>query len=181
MRPRLIGLTGRKLSGKDTVGRMLSFEYCAHLEAFAKPIKDALAVMFHVEPALFYDQALKEIPDTRLLGHTPRHIMQTLGTEWARVHVAPDMWAQLCMRRIREFRAASQRDVVIVDVRFDNEAEMVIIDGGEVWEINRDKVLGPRDDSHASEKGVKSQLISRVIDNNGDIDALFSQVKAAFG
>lgn len=172
---KLIGLEGKKGVGKDVVGRWFHVHRGALRVAFADPIREALAAMFGVPVELFSDPELKEVPNALLLGHTPRYLMQTLGTEWGRTYVGADMWLQLAKRKA-EATLATGRAVVITDVRFDNEAEMIHEMGGEVWRIVRDRQVYVSGDRHVSEAGVKSQLISRTIDNNGNFDALFENV-----
>ena len=173
---RVIGLTGRKRAGKDTVGGYLYHEVHAHLDAFAAPMKAALATIFNVPVTLFDDPEMKEIPLVQLLGRSPRHVMQTLGTEWGRTYVQHDMWARLLHSRVSEQVRARRSHIVVTDVRYDDEAQMLLDNGGEIWEVNRDKVLGPCVDGHSSERGVSSHLITHTLDNNGDIDALFAQI-----
>lgn len=171
----LIGLTGRARTGKDTTARMLS--QCGFSQyAFANPIKEGVKTMFG-----FTDDCTngnkKEQPVDWLDGVTPRQIMQTLGTEWGRQCIHPDLW--LIMAK-REWHAVQQlprvRGMVVSDVRFENEADWIREAGGEVWHIRRCTAMPVRE--HASEAGVTFCDGDRAIDNNGSIFDLSQQVKA---
>ena len=48
--------------------------------------------------------------------------------------------------------------IVIDDVRFPNEAEMIRARGGKIWRLSR-KGFEPSGDSHVSEAGLPDELI----------------------
>jgi dephospho-CoA kinase len=78
----LIGITGRARCGKDTAADYLSANIGFKKYSFAKPIKDAVKDMFGLTED-HVNGYLKEVvlPD---ICHSPRFLMQTLGTEWGR-------------------------------------------------------------------------------------------------
>jgi hypothetical protein len=53
----------------------------------------------------FFDRQLKETP-LPVIGKSPREIMQTLGTEWGRRLVNPDLWVCLAEREVEKLRQA---------------------------------------------------------------------------
>jgi hypothetical protein len=132
--PALIGLIGKKGSGKDTAAE--------GLEAFGfQNVKFAGALKAMLRTLLVYqgvdeitigrmiDGDLKEVPTEYLAGKTPRFAMQTLGTEWGRNHIGPDFWLDTAMKK------AATGDTVITDCRFPNEVEAVKANGGTVIRI----------------------------------------------
>lgn len=144
----LIGLAGLAGSGKDTLAAVLVEAGWTHLK-FTTVLKDMLRLLLS---AVLHDAAqvermvdgdLKAVPTPVLGGRTPRHAMQTLGTEWGRQLISPDFWVKLI-----EYEARHHRKVVISDVRFPNEVDMIHRLNGEVALIDRG--LSPRD-THASE------------------------------
>jgi hypothetical protein len=162
----LIGITGKKNAGKSTVASRLMHTHGFSAISFADPMKEALAAMFGVPIDVFCRQDLKETPLPELLGNTPRHLMQTLGTDWARVCVSPTMWVDIMTLRLTR-RQPGWRTLVVPDVRFDNEARAILDLGGVIWSVE-----GPHgilDDQHASEAGVRTHLISRKISNTHSI------------
>lgn len=68
--------------------------------------------------------------------------------------------------------------VLITDLRYENEAERVLYCGGEVWEVLRP---GTASDGHASEQPLPRELVTRQIDNSGDLLALRYEVEKALG
>lgn len=174
IRLKFIGVTGGKGTGKDTVSAHLEEVFHFRRMSFAEPIKRGLAAMFNVPYAVFETPAIKETPMPELLGRTPRHLMQTLGTEWGRVHVSPSVWLDLLMLKATAARA-DHSHVVVSDVRFDNEAQAIRAAGGEIWRIERGQTIYSAD-THASEAGVSDGLIDHVIRNTADLRMLYTQV-----
>jgi hypothetical protein len=80
-------------------------------------------------------------------GVSARHMLRTLGTEWGRECVGPDVWTTHWLERVR-----SRSFVVVDDVRFPNEAELVRTLGGQMWKVTRPGV--ERATEHASEGGL---------------------------
>lgn len=80
-------------------------------------------------------------------GVSARHMLRTLGTEWGRECVGPDVWTAHWLERVR-----SRSFVVVDDVRFPNEAELVRTLGGQMWRVTRPGV--ERATEHASEGGL---------------------------
>lgn len=64
----------------------------------------------------------------------------------------------------------------ITDVRYPNEAERVLTLDGVVWEVQRP---GLESDGHSSEEPLPRELVTRVIDNSGDLAHLEREVAAA--
>ena len=112
----LIGLTGEARSGKDTFAFMLCDFIVFETYAFALPIKNACCEIFgwtddHV------NGHLKEEVDP-YFGVSPRKAMQTLGTEWGRNSINSDLWLLAAEKKNEE-----TSDLIVTDVRFNNEAE----------------------------------------------------------
>lgn len=171
-KPRLIGLTGKAGSGKDTVGDYLYEHYNYRGISFAQPVRNALAAIFDL-PYESFQHPWKEQP-LPMIGRSPRQLMQTLATEWGRNLVHPDLWLILAKESI-EVGWAGGFDVVITDVRFENEASMIRDLGGTVWHIKRNTAGTPH--QHASEAGVAFDPITdRMIDNNGPLNELYAEV-----
>lgn len=164
---RLIGLTGFAGAGKDTAA--LLFERLAGYKpyAFAKPLKQALDVLGIHEPA---DRAQKEalIPGR---NYSYRTAAQRLGTEWAR-SLDPDFWINLAT----DFVQKNDR-VVISDVRFENEADMVRSHGGTMIHIVGRKPTVTGDNlRHPSEKPIVVKASDIVLDNSGGLHELHYKV-----
>jgi len=174
--PKLIGLTGRARSGKDTVAGMLQSAFQFKTLAFAAPLKEGLKTMLGLTDEHVHG-ALKEtlIED---FSKSPRQMLQTLGTEWGRLLVHDNIWLTVARRKVDEWRDCGF-NVAITDVRFENEAEMIRKMGGQVWHVVRDSA--PQVNAHASEGGVKFNADTDfTIYNNSTLDDLFDIVCDTF-
>lgn len=168
--PSLLGISGRKGSGKSEAAKVLLHAGWKRVK-FADPLKNMLRVMGlddrHIEGEL------KELPCDILGGQTPRWAMQSLGTEWGRKMIYDDLWLNLAKREIA-LVLAQGHNVVVDDVRFENEAAMLRDLGGSVLEIRR----GPAPEvTHESEKGVTADL---VYENDRSLEALAGYMHYVF-
>ncbi|MFN4091652.1 MAG: hypothetical protein ACK4FG_01995 [Brevundimonas sp.] len=158
----LVGLTGRKRSGKDTAAAVFQASGYQSL-SFATMLKQMLALMLQMQGLddetihrMLHDD-LKEVPTPFLNSQTPRYAMQSLGTEWGRNLIHPNLWVDATMR------AAENFDLVIIpDVRFPNEVKAILDRGGSVYRINRE---GVERDDHESEALVDTLQVTGDIYN----------------
>lgn len=133
---RIIGLMAAKSAGKTTAAKVF-VENGFKVISIAIPIKDMCRV-FGLKDEHLYGK-LKEKPTPLLMGRTPRHVMQTLGFDYAHSFIHPDIWLAITLRKI----SACDEDVVIDDVRFPHEVEAIRALGGEIWVIRRPSVEPP--------------------------------------
>lgn len=162
----LIGIAGPAGSGKSTVADHLTEHYGFQRLRFAGALKSMIRVIL-MESGVSYDTTtrmiqgdLKEVPTPLLNGHSPRHAMQTLGTEWGRNQLGDDFWTNIVKQQVK----SSERDrIVIDDVRFENEAFLIRSLGGTVIRLaGRGGLIG----DHISEQGVSPDM---VYNNNGSV------------
>lgn len=176
MKPLLIGLHGLAGSGKDTVASHLQGQNSAFYRyAFAEPIRAGLKAMLRISPLMFnHPHKERTLPDINL---SPRQLMQSLGTEWGRACVNPDLWIILA-DQIRIEAWSRRQPLVITDVRFENEAHWVRTHGY-LWHISRPN--NPRHSIHAdhtSEQGIEYKPLDDFwIENNGTLTDLQDRVK----
>jgi predicted kinase len=124
----IIGLIGEAGAGKSTVARYLESAYDYEPVRFAGGLKKMVAAIGLTDNEI--EGTNKEKPSDLLCGKTPRHAMQTLGTEWGREHIGPDFWVKLWQRE-----AAQHAFVVVEDCRFPNEAEAIRAAGGVIVRV----------------------------------------------
>lgn len=163
---RLIGLYSHAPgSGKSTVARMLdgvTFSFADPLRNF---VARTLTSLGHDGFDLVRNHKEKKITG---LGATPRQMMQTLGTEWGRACVHPELWVMIAESEAKNWLRSV--DVTFDDVRFPNEAEMIRRLGGELWLVDRPGVVYCG--THSSEGALIDVLPDAVINNNGDLEQL---------
>lgn len=171
----IIGICGAAGAGKDTVAMRLANAHGFRRIAFADPLYEMLEVFTGMHEELLRDRVTKEAV-IGWIGKSPRHLLQTLGTEWGRKHVADDIWIKIAIQRARQ-----TANVTIPDVRFDNEAKAIRDAGGSVWLVERPvtSCLDSAAAAHASERGIAGELIDSVIANDGDLALLNDRVDSA--
>jgi hypothetical protein len=162
---KIIGITGRARSGKDTLAGYLVDNHGFAKITLAGPIRRFIGELTGLSEAELTDGPLKEAPLAWLGGVSPRRMMQTLGTEWGRNMIADELWLLVAQREIEKAKRNGMAGVVISDVRFDNEAEFVKALGGHVFEISRG--AAPAVGAHVSEAGVSDHLVDDGFSNNG--------------
>jgi hypothetical protein len=167
---KLIAFTGPAGCGKDTAGEwfsQLDDGYTIH--KFATPLKKMLAAGGFGYP-LTFEQKEAIIP---WLGKSWRHLAQTLGTEWGREMIDPTIWTKILEQDLLNDYA---RNFVITDLRFPNEAEMILRNGGIVVAIEGRK-LGTGNDAHKSEQELPDELITFRICNDGTLEEFYEELK----
>ena len=164
---KMIGITGRARSGKDTLADYLVKEYGFTRYAFADPMKDCLAQIPGWDHRHMHGD-LKDQVDP-YYNVTPRHAMQRLGTECFRT-LNPDFWIKVAERILDPYNEAP---VVISDVRFENEAQFVRRRG---LLIHLRRPQAQADAQHQSEQGVFRIADDVLIENNGTVNQLYEDV-----
>jgi hypothetical protein len=168
----LIGLTGKARSGKDTVAGMLKDAFQVETLAFARPLKEGLKTMLNLTDEHVHGSLKETVIED--FGKSPRQMLQTLGTDWGRELVTNDIWLIVAQRQIAAW-LDEDKSVVITDVRFDNEADLIRKLGGSVWHVRRNDAQAVN--AHASEAGVLFHSdTDKIIDNNGTLAELFDTV-----
>lgn len=165
----LVGLTGRARAGKDTVASFLVAAGWKQV-SFAEPMREFVASLVGCTVEELGETGFKERPHPALGGKSPRYAMQTLGTEWGRFTIDPDLWLNRAMRRATELRFEGF-PVVISDIRLDREAEAVIAAGGRVFKVTRPGVA-IEESGHITEAGINQSLISGEFNNSGNFQQL---------
>lgn len=177
--PLVIGLTGKKGTGKDTVANYLVTNYYAHKLSFVQVIRDGLAAMLRVDPIIFEardmrERPIRELVPTLRIDKTPRQMMQLLASEWGRQMIQSDLWIAIAEHASRHDMESCDF-VVISDMRKDDEAEWVHKHNGWVVEIINPRVHS--DDTHDTERGVSRHLIDATLINDADIPTLLARTE----
>jgi hypothetical protein len=136
----IIGLVGFIGSGKGTVGDILEQKGFTK-DSFAKPLKDACSVMFGwpremLEGDTEVSRKWREEPDafwSEKFGKefSPRLALQLMGTEAGRNVFHKDIWVTSLLNR------SKGKDVVVTDVRFQNEIKFIQDNGGIIIRVKR--------------------------------------------
>lgn len=165
----IIAILGYKGSGKSTVAAHIQ-DYDFIRRPIASPLKEMLKTMGLTDAQVYGNE--KEKPCHLLGGQTPRYAMQTLGTEWGRRLIHGDIW-------IRSWAATVpfDRDVVVDDLRFPNEALHLLGLRAHFVKVERSLVRPSEDETlHESEVYVDKIPVDHVFSNEGSLESLKQQV-----
>lgn len=172
----LIGITGPAGCGKDTVGEILAREHGFACFSFAQQIKDTVCALLGYPSEQWNDREWRET-EVPVWDCTPRHMAQTLGTEWGRRCIKESIWIDLTLSQFD----SEADDVAITDVRFRNEADVIRSpeQKGYVLHVHRmeTEASGQINRKHASEQGVGNPNTEDFhINNFGTVEDLAVQV-----
>ncbi len=184
----VIGIIGKKRHGKDVIGAQLIAHHNFIRYGFADPLKRGAMEMFGFSNEQMWGD-LKEVVDPRW-GITPREVLQILGTELLQFdihkytdnlkHVGRNIWAH----RFKVWYEEQQsKNVVITDVRFQHEVDVIRSLGGYIWKVERPYI--DRGDSHPSEvemekiTDIDHHILNEgtIIELNNKIDIIFNSIK----
>lgn len=188
---KLVGITGALGCGKSTAAEVMVDRHGYRRMSMAEPIKNGLIGMGATWEEVYVN---KMEPNALWGGKTNRFAMQTLGTEWGRRMVTPDIWVNCMARQLQAALAdPTVPGVVIDDIRFRNEARMIHDMGGTLWAVRRRSVefarwkqrvlrvlgwwSGALIGVHGSERGWVVIEPDHVLHNNGSIEAFKALVE----
>lgn len=177
----ILGLSGYAQVGKDTLGAALVRNYGFTRYAFADALKE---VVYRLNPIArseaqedeygpyVISDRVQDIVDTygwEMAKRVPeiRRLLQVMGTEAGRQVLGENIWVDTVLNQIGD------RDAVITDCRFPNEAQAVKERGGYVLRIVRPGVEAVN--AHPSETSLDGWNFDAIISNNGaleDVDVL---------
>lgn len=169
----VIGIVGVAGSGKTLVARHLVERYGFVRRRFAEPLKRMLRVGLGLTDAQL-DGDQKTVPLPEFGGATPRTLMQTLGTEWGRRLIDPNLWVACWTRDVLTTGGL----VVCDDVRFGNEAAAVKALGGLLWRVYRPGLVTM---DHASERSQRDIVEDALLNNATTIADLLRSVDLLAG
>lgn len=169
--PLVIGFAGAKQSGKSTITQLLMAHHGVVGMGFAQPLRTFIGDLLGLPQDMLEELKEQQVPGLRA-GVTPRYMMQTLGTEWGRNLIDPDLWVKAVMRDAVA-AVANGYAVAFADVRFPNEAQAIRDLDGIIIQIERPGTGG---DTHVSEKGLPPELIDDTVVNDGTPQDLYNRV-----
>ena len=198
----IIGICGLIGAGKDTAADYLVNFHEFRRDSFANTLKDAVAAVFGWDRELLEGRT-KEAREWReqvdpwwstrlnMPTLTPRWVLQNWGTEVCRNAFHNDIWIASLENKLRR----SRNNTVISDCRFYNEVAAIKNQGGQVIWIQRGitphwysiAAQANRGDTaalrwleqqgiHASEYSWAGTQFDHVVENNGTVASLYSQL-----
>lgn len=147
----LLGLSGKKRSGKSTVANHLKTRYNFVEISFAYPLKEYIGrgVFGLNDDQLYGSEEVREAVDPRW-GLSPRAILQKVGTDLLRDGLDEDIWVKVAANKINEICAKNPNArIVVSDCRFPNEIETLRKLGG--YGVRVTRIGQVSRDTHSSE------------------------------
>jgi len=169
----VIGFSGRAGSGKDTIAERVhsaftSTGYNVKMVAIADDMKVILSELFLVPLDNFHDRKTKEEMDD-FWGLTHREMCTKFGSDMVKPALGNDFWIRRLARKLENITC----DVLLItDIRFLEDMELVTRRGGTIVFIDADERLGPLpENAHESERQTyKVKAFSQdIITNNASL------------
>lgn len=137
----IIGLVGRKGAGKTTVAELLKTKGFEEI-TFAEPLKRITSIIYGFD----YDMLKGDTPQKREIRSTVRdpvwnltgvEALQFMGTDVMRNNFDKDVWVKIATNTMKT-AITGGKNLVITDVRFPNEMELIRSLGGKLWVLYED-------------------------------------------
>lgn len=180
----LIGLLGQKRSGKDTSADYYVLKKGFIKRAFADPLKEMIKPMFQFSHDQLYGE-FKEKVDERW-NVSPRQVLQFVGTDLVRKNIhnlLPEVGNNFWVKNFSlwyEKHNNKWKNVVVSDVRFQNEADKIKELGGIIIKIERPDLKST--DSHESESGIDAvEGVDFIVKNDGGLEDLYCKLDEILG
>lgn len=169
MKPILIGIVGKKESGKDEIVKIIKekFKYNANETVIRLAFADALKV--EVSGAM--DITLEELEKNK---NQYRLILQGWGTDFRRAKNSL-YWITKYISQLNGLSNDKIKYILTPDVRFENEAHCIKMCGGKIWRVTRGNILDNKDE-HISEVEQDKIICDQLIYNNASLEDLKQQV-----
>jgi hypothetical protein len=182
----IIGLTGKKGSGKDTIANYLVSKYGFIKLSFGGAVKDIVHIITGwdrelIEGSTEESRIFRETIKHKIYNKTCRELMQIIGTDLFRNHFDENIWINIIINKID-----INKSYVITDVRFDNEA-LSIKNLGSGNNSEQDTVLvkitrtdtDSSSDLHISETGITVGIDFEIL-NDGISDNYMKEIDKLF-
>lgn len=182
----MIGFLAKRRRGKDTACDYF-VEQGYTKRAFAEPLKRGVQQWFgFTDEQLFTDK--KDCIDPEW-GISPREACQVIGSEVVRdlfptillSGIGNDFWIKNASIWYNKNYENHKGLVVWADVRFQNEVDYILNNGGKVYKIIRpelDKLENDRVDEHQSEESIDNvKNYSGIIVNDGVLEEFYKKLE----
>jgi hypothetical protein len=174
----IIGITGKKRSGKDTSADYIIENYDFEKKlSIADPLKEACRILFGFNDEQLYGE-VKDAMDP-YWKCTPRDVFQYLGTDILRndikkiiPNIGNNFFLNLLTKKIEE--NAETQNIVVADLRFQNEIDKIHDLGGIIIKVTRPNLVS--ETTHESEDNDKLKDIDYVMINDGSKETLYKRI-----
>lgn len=185
----LIGITGKAGAGKDTIGQWFEEEGFYPYQ-FSEPLKKVCAEAFGIYIGNFRGTLQEKEAIDQYWNVSHRQMLQYVGTELFRTHmeelipgVGSDFWIRRAYKEYERVKNSAHTGMVITDVRFKNEGDLIVKNGGLLIEVVRDGLPAVGIAGHVSEAGFDKSSYGdayALLSNNGSIAELWDHVEHVY-
>src|SRR3972149_7334744 len=183
--PQIIGITGCKFNGKDTMADYIVKKYGYEKMSVADPLKNICKILFGFNDEQLYGSK-KEVVDDRW-GVTPRDMLQYIGTDMFRKMMGkkiPELnkndeggfWVKCLTEQIKiKLKTNPSCKIIIPDIRFQNELDAIKkLNNNLIIRIKRPSIINK--DFHESEKNIDTFKVDCEILNDTTLDELYTKI-----
>lgn len=187
---RIVAFAGLKGSGKDECAKPLIEDGWTHLK-FADPLWDCLLALDVEVKYLGCDVRLNGViekmgrEEAKKAFPVVRKYLERIGTEMGRDVIDQDIWVNHMRGRIESVESLAVKNqagdyvgvqdprIVITDVRFDNEADLIHKMGGQILLVRRPGIVQGEHRSEALAFDTDATIL-----NAGTIEELWADVRS---
>lgn len=181
----ILGIMGKKRSGKDTFAARLVAEHGFTRLSLADPLREMAKALDPIVDWVGDDVRIDPVSLTEVLGPDDdwevakelpevRRLLQHLGTDAVRGVLGNNTWVD----HLADRAAAVPGPVVVPDVRFPDEADFIKAVGGELVRVVRPGLIvagGGQAEQHISETALDDRVPDYYVRNDADIDELHTR------
>lgn len=178
----IVGMGGRKESGKDAVADFLVEEHGYTKHEMSSVLHDILMVLDPLVVVRAHEASISEFVRPGFMRYSTlcatigyveakryrevRRLLQAMGTDVGRNMISEDVWVDVMRHKITNTKG----NVVFTGVRYPNELRMLHNLGGTAVWVNRPGL--PAGDAHSSETSLGQRDFDMVLDNTADLHHL---------
>lgn len=161
----IIGINGKKGSGKDTIGEYLVDNYGFTRLSFADALKRMCSDLYNIDLDCFYNVDLKEVPLVEHNNKTPRWVLQNTAELFRQIE--PDYWVKSVISQVK-----NGNNYVICDLRHKNEVDYLDV----TMKVVRENTPYNNEDDHISENDLNDFNFDIVIQNDDSLTDLYKKI-----
>jgi len=179
----IFGITGFKEHGKDAFATFMVMHSGGQYRVthFADRLKVIVREVFSLTASLpkliaiddyldpLMGMAGLKLKPLGLVASSPRELLQYIGTEYIR-GASPSYWLDIVAKEM------IQGNIIIADVRYLNEARLIMDKGGKIIRITR-PTDGVTEDMHISERENAQIKADYIVENRSTLDFLSAEAR----
>lgn len=172
----LIGISGKKRSGKDTVSKKLNLFFPEfELKSYAYRLRQICSILTNKPIEFFLNDNNKPVY-LEEWGMNVRELLQKVGTDCFRDNLDKNIWVKSLFSEYKHCKSKW----IITDVRFENEVNRIKENGGIVIRVtgNYPNYIKTSDDNHPSETALDNYKdFDYYINNDGTLENLNEKIQ----